>query len=112
MGIASKMSLGFALKAKPEHEVALASPDTEFGPTASATTARLRLEPVALGAAAAPSASLASLAADDDDAASPLSLGGIMRRKRADSAQAETSQDLQLPLIGTCRWRVNCASSW
>jgi twitching motility protein PilJ len=100
MGIASKMSLGFALKAKPEHEVALASPDTEFGPTASATTARLRLEPVTLGAAAAPSASLASLAADDDDAASPLSLGGIMRGKRADSAQAETSEDLQLPLIG------------
>ncbi|MDB5953286.1 MAG: chemotaxis protein, partial [Massilia sp.] len=90
MGIASKMSMGFGPKAKPEHEVALASPDTEFGPTASATTARLRLEPVSAAAAAAPA----------DAAASPLSLGGLMRRNRGESAPAETNQELQLPFIG------------
>ena len=101
MGIASKMTMGLASKAKPEHELAVASPDTEFSPTASATTARLRLEPVAGAAAAFSSAAVDSAAAvPTDDAASPLSLGGVLRRKRADSAQAHTSEELWLPLIG------------
>jgi twitching motility protein PilJ len=83
MGFASKLSMGFSPKAKPEHEVALTSPDTQFGARPVP-----KLEPV-------PSAD-----ASGDEAASPLSLGGIMRRKRAASSPEEEAQELQLPLIG------------
>ncbi len=84
MGFADKLTMGFAPKGKPEHEVALTSPDTQFGPrpTPAAAPARAAVETPAAG-----------------DAATPLSLGGILRRKSV-ATEAEEAQDLQLPLIG------------
>jgi twitching motility protein PilJ len=88
MGFASKLSMGFSPKGKLEHEVALTSPDTEF--RQDAASAPLRLEP----------APPAGADASADDAASPLSLGGVMRSTRAAAAPVDAGQDLQLPLIG------------
>ena len=88
MGFASKLSMGFSPKAKPEHEVALTSPDTQYGAKPAP-----KLEPV-------PTPAPASAEASGDEAASPLSLGGIMRRKRAAASPEEEAQELQLPLIG------------
>ena len=82
MGFADKLTMGFAPKGKPEHEVALTSPDTQFGP-----------KPAPASAAAA------EASATGGDAATPLSLGGILRRKPA-AGDADEAQDLQLPLIG------------
>jgi twitching motility protein PilJ len=90
MGFASKLSMGFSPRGKLEPEVALASPDTQFGPDPGAAVPPLRPVPAAGPADAS-----------NDDAASPLSLGGIMRRKRDAAPNAEeTAHELQLPLIG------------
>ena len=90
MGFASKLSMGFSSKVKPEHEVALTSPDTQYGQKPVAV-APLKLEP-------APPAAEAEAPADD--AASPLSLGGIIRRKVTAGTPDEAAAELQLPLIG------------
>jgi twitching motility protein PilJ len=89
MGFASKLSMGFSSKGKPEHEVALTSPDTQFGPKPVAA-ATLKLEPAPAPAAEAPA----------DDAANPLSLGGIIRRKVTAETPADAARELQLPFIG------------
>ncbi|MDB5753727.1 MAG: chemotaxis protein, partial [Massilia sp.] len=89
MGFASKLSMGFSPRGKLEPEVAQTSPDTQLGPNPDAAVPPLRPVPAAGPADAS------------NDAASPLSLGGIMRRKRAAAPNAEEpAQELQLPLIG------------
>ena len=82
MGFATKLTMGFTPKGKPEHEVALSSPDTQFGPKPTPASQE--------SGAAASSA---------PEAATPLSLGNVLRRKPA-ATEAEQAQELQLPLIG------------
>src|SRR5450830_1092252 len=94
MGFATKLNMGFTPKGAADHEVALASPDTQFGP-----------RPVPSDAAAPPPAAPANDAATGgaaDSAASPLSLGGVLRRKPAVATDADTdgARELQLPFIG------------
>ena len=101
MGFASKLSMGFSSKGKPEHEVALTSPDTQFGPKPVAA-APLELEPAPPPAAEAPA----------DDAASPLSLGGIIRRKVTAARRPKRRRNCSCRSSATCRWRASCASCW
>jgi twitching motility protein PilJ len=82
MGFASKISMGFYPKGKQEPATPLV-PDTEFGAGAVTDFAHGQPQPAA-----------------PDDAASPLSLGNIIRRKRASAAADEPEQELRLPLIG------------
>ncbi|MBW8897492.1 MAG: methyl-accepting chemotaxis protein, partial [Massilia sp.] len=77
--------MGFFPRGKQEEDVALSSPDTQFG----AEVATPVVQP--LHPAPAPA----------DDAAGPLSLGNVMRRKRkAAGDEDDQGADLKLPLIG------------
>jgi twitching motility protein PilJ len=83
MGFAWKSSLGFLPKGKQDNGLH-AVPDTEFGPELAA----MGPDTVAAGGASA---------ATDED--SPLSLGGLMgRKKRADTAAAADDSDIERPL--------------
>jgi twitching motility protein PilJ len=83
MAFAWKSSLGFLPKGKQDNGLH-AVPDTEFGPELAA----MGPDTVAAGGASA---------ATDED--SPLSLGGLMgRKKRADTAAAADDSDIERPL--------------
>ncbi|WP_426114939.1 methyl-accepting chemotaxis protein [Massilia sp. PWRC2] len=81
MGFATKLTMGFTPKEQSAHDVALSSPDTQFGS---------KTAPPGTAAPDAPDSAPAA------DVATPLSLAGLLRR----SAGAEPVLDMQLPLIG------------
>jgi twitching motility protein PilJ len=86
MGFASKISMGLFPKGKRDEGTALAGPDTEFGAALAPESRFRQLKPTTIPA--------------PDEAASPLRLGNIMRRKRTVAAGDDPDQDLRLPLIG------------